>query len=192
MSTQQQPAASPPQEERSFVPSGRHGERYSTQSQAGSCSAPTAVSERGDPIQDGDWVCRMCLLEGGKDLTPLLQRQAKALQESITQQEAAGALSSCGLGLCGENQTLAREAERKRGCSKSESSKRFVAGGGEACQDMIQSFTTDIVSPQLRRSPFSWVNTVNWFWDARRISDKCWPPAIQINSRQPVGQWPLK
>lgn len=43
------------------------------------------------------------LLEQEEDLTPPVQRQAKVLLESITQQRTAGALSSCGLCHCGEN-----------------------------------------------------------------------------------------
>lgn len=65
-------------------------------------------------------------------------------------------------------------------------------GGGEASWDMMQSSAADMGSAQLRRSPFSWVNNVDGVWDAQRTSDKCWPPAIQINSGQPAGQWPLK
>lgn len=66
-----------------------------------------------------------------------------------------------------------------------------MAGGGEACRDVTQSSAAASGSAKAS-SPFCWVNNRHWLGGAQRTSDKRWLPAIQINSRQPVGQWPLK
>lgn len=133
-----------------------------------------------------------CLLEQEKDLTAQVQRQARVLLESITQQRTAGALSSCGLmPLWGKLKASKKGRKKTHGDSKSPRRKSPVAGEEEACRDVTQS-SAAVLGSAKQRSPFSWVNNHNWVWDAQRTSDKCWLPAIQINSRQPVGQWPLK